>query len=124
MAVVVIGGTVLDIQVMRPISAGGVTQTPTTGLLNLPSPLPSLPSPSQAQPTADDLQRGSSVPGFVVQLPGGVGRNIAEAAHHLLARAGQQQQQQQQQQQAVLLVSVVGQDAAADALLASFAHTG
>lgn len=61
------------------------------------------------------------MPGVVVQLPGGVGRNIAEAAHHLLAHAGPQQQHRQQ---AVLLVSVVGQDAAADALIASFAHTG
>ncbi len=84
-------------------------------------PIHNQPVVLQAQPTAEDLQRGSSVPGVVVQLPGGVGRNIAEAAHHLSARTGQQQQQHQP---AVLLVSVVGQDAAADAILASFAHTG
>lgn len=75
----------------------------------------------QAQPTADDLQRGSSVSGHVVQLPGGVGRNIAEATHHLLQNT---QPQGQQHQPYVLLVSVIGRDTAADALLASFAHIG
>ena len=70
----------------------------------------------QAQPTDDDLQRSSSVPGHVVQLPGGVGRNIAEAAHLLQAAV--------QQAAAVLLISVLGQDTAADALLASFSQSG
>lgn len=64
----------------------------------------------------------------VVQLPGGVGRNIAEAAHHLLQTQHQQAQVQQQQQSGlpggVLLISVVGRDAAADALLASFRQLG
>jgi len=74
----------------------------------------------QAQPSSDDLQRGSSVVGHVAQLPGGVGRNIAEATHHLLHAP----EDHDQQQQAVLFVSVVGRDAAADALLASFDHIG
>jgi hypothetical protein len=58
----------------------------------------------------------------VVQLAGGVGRNIAEATHHLLQASSQRQQHDKQA--SVLLVSVIGQDTAADALLANFAHTG
>jgi hypothetical protein len=76
----------------------------------------------QAHPTAVDLQRGSSVPGQVVHLAGGVGRNIAEATHHLLQTSTQRQQHDKQA--SVLLVSVLGQDTAADALLANFFHIG
>jgi sugar/nucleoside kinase (ribokinase family) len=74
------------------------------------------------------VRRGSSVPGHVSQLPGGVGRNIAEAAHHLLAAAAAHAERHQpgdrQQRESVLLVSAIGQDTAADALLASFAQHG
>lgn len=119
MSVVIFGGTVLDIQVSEQLphqsqsavvshcqNIGCRCVDPCCVLLLL-----------QAHPTADDMQRGSSVPGRVVQLAGGVGRNIAEATHHLL-------QGYRQQQAPVLLVSVVGQDAAADAVLASFARIG
>lgn len=57
----------------------------------------------------------------VSQVAGGVGRNIAEAAHQMLQ---DKDRQQQQQLQAVHLISVLGRDAAADALLASFTHLG
>lgn len=69
--------------------------------------------------SADD-RRPAAVTPQVVQVPGGVGRNIAEAAHHMLSQAGQQQPGGS----GVLLISVIGQDAAGDALLASFQHTG
>jgi len=57
----------------------------------------------------------------VFQTPGGVGRNIAEAAHHILQ---QQQQHHGSTAGGVLLISVLGCDAAADALLASFSSIG
>ena len=44
--------------------------------------------PAQAHPEGGcELRRGGSVPGRVRQVPGGVGRNIAEAALHLLEGA-------------------------------------
>lgn len=57
----------------------------------------------------------------VAQVAGGVGRNIAEAAHHLLQS---DPQQQLPAPQAVHLISILGRDSAADALLATFKHLG
>ena len=69
----------------------------------------------QAAPsTSADVRPGGSVPGSVKQLPGGVGRNIAEAATKLLAGSGRE----------ALLISVVGRDAAGDSLLASCSQLG
>ncbi len=72
----------------------------------------------------------------VFQVPGGVGRNIAEAAHHVLcswnavhsdgahrrsARAGDEGGSNRG---SVLLISPLGQDAAGDALIADFEQHG
>lgn len=53
--------------------------------------------------------RGSSVPGTVTQVPGGVARNIADGISQLL----------QQPSRAPMLISVVGADAAGAMLLSS-----
>lgn len=60
----------------------------------------------QARPGSVDLQRGGSVPGSVRQVPGGVGRNIAEAIS-LLTPASQP---------APMFISLVGNDTAGNFL--------
>ncbi|GFR48532.1 hypothetical protein Agub_g10428, partial [Astrephomene gubernaculifera] len=63
----------------------------------------------QAQPSSVDVHRGTSVPGKVRQVPGGVGRNLAEALSGLLPP----------HRAAPLFVSLVGDDTAGAALTAS-----
>jgi sugar/nucleoside kinase (ribokinase family) len=123
-AAVVLGGTVLDIQV-RAAGCGFAAQ-----VLPRHASHPAvaehthtccLRKRAQACPDAGyELRRGSSVLGRAQQLPGGVGRNIAEAAHHLLAGGAPDEAAGG----GVLLISVVGQDTAGDALLASFRQLG
>lgn len=110
-------------------------------------------TPTQAHPApAADVRRGGSVPGVVRQVPGGVGRNIAEAAAHLMAldaagaagasasgrrsastaaasssdstAAMQQQQQRRRPNSGVMLITVLGRDAAGDALARHCAALG
>ncbi|GLC33240.1 hypothetical protein PLESTB_000355700 [Pleodorina starrii] len=63
----------------------------------------------QAQPSSVDVQRGTSVPGQVRQVPGGVGRNMAEALSGLLPP----------DRPAPVFVSLVGDDTAGAFLTAS-----
>eukprot|EP00878_Enallax_costatus_P045853 GHUV01055364.1.p1 GENE.GHUV01055364.1~~GHUV01055364.1.p1 ORF type:complete len:228 (+),score=79.21 GHUV01055364.1:2242-2925(+) len=125
MALVIIGGTVLDIQARHCSSSVLCCSSSTSEMgrschkhCNQAHRLL-----VQAQAADADLMRGSSVPGKVSQVAGGVGRNIAEAAHHLLHRQPQRAHRPSQVL-AVHLISILGCDAAADALMASFQQLG
>ncbi|KAG2450845.1 hypothetical protein HYH02_004679 [Chlamydomonas schloesseri] len=63
----------------------------------------------QAKPTQVEVNRGTSVPGTVRQVPGGVGRNMAEALSRLLPAAAP----------APVFISLVGDDTAGAFLTAS-----
>ncbi|KAG2422599.1 hypothetical protein HXX76_010381 [Chlamydomonas incerta] len=63
----------------------------------------------QAKPTQVEVNRGTSVPGTVRQVPGGVGRNMAEALSRLLPPAAP----------APVFISLVGDDTAGAYLTAS-----
>lgn len=112
--VVIIGGVVLDVQVggnhdcVVPAFPQFVALKPYPCLMGVQSQhaRDSLLAYGclrvQARPTTVDLQRGGSVPGSVRQVPGGVGRNIAEAISRLMP----------QTQPAPMFISLVGDDTA------------
>ncbi|KAF8063071.1 ARL6 [Scenedesmus sp. PABB004] len=131
MAVVVLGGTVMDVQAQptnaelrRGSSVPGLVRRACGGRAG------ALTAQQRGARLAGGAARRAGADGAppparqVTHIPGGVGRNIAEAAHHLLVGAPLPQQHGQAQRPPVLLVSVIGHDAAGDALMAHLRHQG
>lgn len=133
--VVVVGGMVLDVQVQArlvrcacPWFTLHLRSTPRAHASTDPGPLHARAATyaaacrpradnhlrachrPQAQPSSSDVQRGTSVPGLVRQVPGGVARNIVEGISRALASTGAPPPR---------FVSVVGDDAAGAMLLSA-----